>query len=54
MEGSLGFLFAALIIVWVGIIAYIVVLSGRLGALQRELESLKRQHPDDADDEPAG
>ena len=37
------FLFAALAIVWVVIVGYLVMLSGRLSALQRELDSLKRQ-----------
>jgi CcmD family protein len=41
VEGSLGFLFAALIIVWVGIIGYLVMLGSRVSALQRELETLK-------------
>ena len=53
MEGSLVYLFAALIIVWVGIVGYLVVLSSRLGALQRELDALKRGdtwHPGDDDD----
>ena len=36
------FLFAALAIVWLAIIGYLVVLSGRLGALQRELHALKQ------------
>ena len=46
MESSLAFLFAALIIVWAGIIGYLVVLSGRLGALQRELRALKHDAED--------
>ena len=37
------FLFAALAIVWVVIVGYLVVLSGRLSALQRELDTLKRR-----------
>jgi CcmD family protein len=51
VEGSLLFLVAALIIVWLGIIGYFVVLSGRLGALQRELEALKRSADELADDD---
>ena len=43
MDGNLVFLFAALAIVWVAIIGYLVVLSGRLSALQRELDALKRR-----------
>lgn len=43
MDGNLVFLFAALAIVWVVIVGYLVMLSGRLSALQRELDSLKRQ-----------
>ena len=43
MDGNLIFLFAALAIVWVMIVGYLVVLSGRLSALQRELDALKRR-----------
>lgn len=42
MEGSLVYLFAALAIVWVVIVGYLVILGGRLGALQREVDALKR------------
>jgi CcmD family protein len=49
VDGNLVFLFAALAIVWVVIVGYLVVLSGRLSALQRELDALKRRDawPDD-------
>jgi CcmD family protein len=49
MEGSLVFLFAALTITWILIVGYILLLAGRLNALQRELQSLKRRDdwPDD-------
>ena len=43
MEGHLVFLFAALAIVWIVIVGYLVVLSGRLTALRRELDALKRR-----------
>ena len=43
VEGNLVFLFAALAIVWIVIIGYLAVLSGRLSALQRELDALKRR-----------
>ena len=43
MDGNLIFLFAALAIVWVVIVGYLVILGGRLSALQRELDALKRQ-----------
>ena len=46
------FLFAALAIVWVVIVGYLVVLSGRLSSLQRELDALKRRD-DWTDDEDA-
>jgi CcmD family protein len=42
VEGSLVFLFAALAIVWVAIVGYLVILSGRLSALQRDLDAFKR------------
>jgi CcmD family protein len=50
VEGSLVFLFAALAIVWLAIIGYLVVLSGQLGALQRELHALKRADDSAEDD----
>ena len=43
MEGNLVFLFAAFAIDWVAIVGYLIVLSGRLTALQRELDALKRR-----------
>jgi CcmD family protein len=43
VDGNLVFLFAALAIVWLAIVGYLVILSGRLSALQRELDSLKRR-----------
>jgi CcmD family protein len=43
VEGSLAFLFAALTIIWVVIIGYLVILGSRLSALQRELDALKRR-----------
>ena len=43
MDGNLVFLFAALAIVWVVIVGYLVVLSSRLTGLQRELDALKRR-----------
>jgi CcmD family protein len=41
VEGNLVFLFAAFAIVWVVIVGYLVMLSGRVSALQRELDALK-------------
>jgi CcmD family protein len=43
VDGNLVFLFAALAIVWIVIVGYLVMLSGRLNALQRELDALKRR-----------
>ncbi len=43
MEGNLAFLFAALAIVWLVIIGYLVMLGSRVGALQRELDTLKQR-----------
>jgi CcmD family protein len=52
-EGSLGYLFAALAIIWLVIVGYLVVLGSRLSALQRELDALKRRdgrpEPDEDD-----
>ena len=38
MDGSLVFLFAALGLVWIVIVGYIVLLSNRLSALRRDVE----------------
>lgn len=43
MEGSVVYLFAALALTWIIIVGYLLVLGSRLSALQRDLESLKRQ-----------
>ena len=51
MEGSLVFLFAALAIVWIVIVGYLVILGGRLSALQRDVDALKRGESGHADDE---
>ncbi len=52
MEGSLVYLFAALAIVWVVIVGYLVILGSRLSALQRELDAVERGDTwhDDEDD----
>jgi CcmD family protein len=55
VEGSLVYLFAALAIVWVVIVGYLVILSGRVSALQRDLDALKHGdswRDDDRDDAP--
>jgi CcmD family protein len=55
VEGSLVYLFAALAIVWVVIVGYLVILSGRVSALQRDLDALKHGdswRDDDRDDTP--
>ncbi|MBI2847722.1 MAG: CcmD family protein [Chloroflexi bacterium] len=36
-----GFLFTAFAIVWAGVFAYVLFLSGRQGKLQREVNALK-------------
>lgn len=45
VEGSLVFLFAAFAVTWLAIVGYLVMLSGRLSALQRELEALRQRDP---------
>lgn len=40
MDGGLGFLFAGFAVFWAGLFGYIVLLQGRLRALQRDLERL--------------
>jgi CcmD family protein len=52
VEGNIVFLFAALAIVWIVIAGYLIVLSGRVSALQRELDSLKRRDDWTDDDSP--
>jgi CcmD family protein len=51
MEGSVVYLFAALALTWVIIVGYLLMLGSRLSALQRELESLKRQSEWPSDDD---
>jgi CcmD family protein len=53
VEGSLGFLFAAAIIVLVAIVGYLIVLSGRLASLRRELDALKQSDAWDDDEHPS-
>jgi CcmD family protein len=53
VESSLVFLFAAAIIVLVAIVAYLVVLSGRLSSLRRELDALKQSDSWPDDERPA-
>ncbi len=51
MDPSLGFLFAAFFVAWLVLLLYLLSLSGRLSALRRELEALKRgeqQEPGEA------
>ncbi len=43
MDPSLGFLFAAFFVTWLGLLLYLLSLSGRLSGLRRELESLKQE-----------
>lgn len=46
MEGSLVFLFAALLVTWVTIAIYLMMLGGRVTSLRRDVENLKRELPD--------
>ena len=43
MEGNLVYLFAAFLVVWLGLLLYLLNLSGRLNSLRRELDDLKRE-----------
>jgi CcmD family protein len=49
VEGSLGFLFAAVLVTWLGIFLYLWVLGSRVSGLQQDLDRL--QHPEGQDDE---
>ena len=41
MDSGLGFLFAAFFVTWLGLLLYLVTLSGRIRGLEREVEALK-------------
>ena len=43
MEGSLVFLFAAALATWLVIFLYLLFLGGRLAALERDLDALRRE-----------
>ena len=43
MDPGLGFLFAAFFVTWLALVLYLVVLSGRLNGLKREVEALKEE-----------
>jgi CcmD family protein len=47
--GQLGYLFAANIFVWVGILVYVISLMKRNEALRRDLELLKETLKKDSD-----
>jgi len=49
VEGSLGYLFAALLVTWLGVFLYLWVLGSRVSGLRQDLERLK--HPHGLDDE---
>ncbi|MBI4496721.1 MAG: CcmD family protein [Chloroflexi bacterium] len=44
MSQSLIYLFAAFAVVWVGLFAYLLYLSNRMGALQGQVEFLLEEH----------
>ena len=43
MEGGLVFLFAAALATWLVIFLYLLFLGGRLAALERDLDALRRE-----------
>jgi CcmD family protein len=43
MDQSLGFLFAAFLVTWLTLLLYLLSLSGRINAVRRELDALKRR-----------
>ena len=54
MEGSLVFLFVAMVVTWLVVFLYLLYLNGRLAALRRELDNLKRYgHEDLEEPDPA-
>jgi CcmD family protein len=42
-SGNLVFLFAAFLVVWVGLLLYLLNLSGRISSLRRELDELESE-----------
>lgn len=53
MDGSLIFLFAAVIVIWVAVFIYLLNISGRLSALRREIEALEQSDVDPRRDDPS-
>lgn len=47
MDSALGFLFAAFFVTWLGLLLYLVTLSGRIKGLEREVEALKDERAED-------
>jgi CcmD family protein len=47
MEASLGYLFAAFFVAWLALLLYLLNLSARLNAAERELEALKEAGADE-------
>ena len=51
VEGSIGYLYAALGVTLLAIVGYLLFLNGRLRALRREREALDRRDAWPADEE---
>jgi CcmD family protein len=52
VDGSLIFLFAAVVVIWVAVFIYLLNISGRLAALRRELDALEHADLDPRVDDP--
>jgi CcmD family protein len=48
---NLGYLFAAFAVVWLAVLAYVLVITRRLAALERELRSLRQTIEGDTGEE---
>jgi CcmD family protein len=53
VDGSLIFLFAAVVVIWVAVFIYLLNISGRLAALRRELDALERPDLDPRGEDPS-
>ncbi len=51
MDGSLVFLFAAVMATWIVVFIYLLFVNGRLAGLRRQLDALERRRPHNESDQ---
>jgi CcmD family protein len=44
MDPGLGYLFAAFLVTWLGLLLYVFSIGGRLNAIRRELDALEARN----------